>query len=193
MTRQIVLAAAVATAVLATGGCTGIAIREGLGATGGSGVVTPISPPQVEQSPSLLAGYQRFELEDVKDDTGGTAPAAFFAELPDQFAKALRDKKILNSASGKTLLIRGKLTYYETSSGMVDAALGPFEEAIARIEFVDKASGKALAVADCIGRTNANTNKGAKYKAQGMAKAFAEWISKNFPKSERLKSGKGED
>jgi prophage DNA circulation protein len=69
----------------------------------------------------------------------------------------------------------------------VDQVFGPFEEVVARVELVDKASGTVLGVANCIGRSNTSVNKGVNKKAEGLSKAIAIWIGRSYPKSMKTK------
>jgi len=176
----VVLAAA---AILAPG-C-GTAIKETVGlATGAKGTYLAIQPISADKEDRPLGPYERFELGPLVDDIGGKVPAELLQRLPAEFDLKLKDKKLPNKPAGKTLLIRGKIIHYE-SSGMVGIALGPLEQVIVRTEFVDKDSGKVLAVANCIGRTTERVNVGVKEKAQGLAKALAGWIDARYPKDKR--------
>jgi len=167
--------------LLVAGGC-GRGVGEAVGGIrGGQG-----SCRVLKAAPAVDVGaYQRFELERIADGMEGLAPAEVFSALPAEFAKALADKKIPNAASGKTLLIRGKVLHYE-GAGMLDRALGPLEQVVARIEYVDKASGKVLALANCVGRTKDNISVGPRTKAQGLARGIVRWIDERYPKDKRL-------
>jgi len=170
---------------LLVGGCTGTIIKEGAGlALGAKGSVTPLMPTQAPP-PRTLGVYQRFELGKFTDDMAGLVPPALFQELPGQFGRALAGKKIANAPSGRTLLIRGKVLHYEDSS-TVGKAVGPVEFVVAQVEFVDKDSGKVLGRANCVGRTTARVNWGVAKKAEGLARAIANWIDHRYPEDMRI-------
>jgi hypothetical protein len=64
---------------------------------------------------------------------------------------------------------------------MLGKAFGPLEEVIVRTRMVDQATGQTLGIAHCIGRTTNRVNLGVDKKADGLAKAFAEWIKARHP------------
>jgi hypothetical protein len=172
------------------GGCYSRLAKEGLGVVAGAKGILVVTSGIGENDPACpLGSYQRFELGKFTDDMGGRAPAELFACLPEEFAKALRAAKIPNARSGKTLLVRGKVIYYEEADKLTDQAFGPLEEVVARVEFVDisGAAERVLAKADCVGRSNATTTQGVGMKAEGLAKALVKWISSNYPKEQRVK------
>ncbi len=186
MTKTHAAVMIVAIAGILAGGCTGTAIKEGVGlAFGAKGSVTSLtgSPPSPAVRP--LRPYQRFELSNFTDDMAGLVPPELFRRLPAAFRKAMADKKIRNAAAGKTLLIRGKVLHYEDSS-MVSKALGPAEFVVAQVEFVDKETGKVLGRANCVGRTSARVNIGVGKKAEGLGRAIANWIDQRYPEDMRI-------
>jgi hypothetical protein len=67
---------------------------------------------------------------------------------------------------------------------MMGYAFGNFEEVLARVEFVDKATNKVMGTANCIGRTAETVNVGVETKAEGLAKAIVNWIADRYPKAE---------
>ena len=168
-------------------GCTGRLIKESMGvAMGAKGATTMLQPVPQGHDARPLGVYERFELGQIRDDTNGQTPAAVFSLLPGAFEKQLADKKIPNAASGKTLLIRGKVLHYE-DSGLVGQVFGPLEEVVARIELVDKETGKVLGVANCVGRTQESVNIGVQTKVEGLAKAIVRWIDKLYPEEKRIR------
>ena len=181
MRKAALLATALAAASVLNG-CISRGIKEGVGAVrGGKGVYAPVPRPPGGETGTLLAGYTRFELGQITDSFGGQVPAELLRLLPGEFDKALAAKKITNAPGGKTAVIRGQILHYE-AEGLMGLAFGDFEEVISRLELVDKASGKVLARANCIGRSTESVNRGVKTKAEGLARAIAEWIAKNYPK-----------
>jgi len=164
-------------------GCISRLAKEGLGAgTGAKGVYAEIQPVAPSKESYPLSQYRRFELGDIADDYGRT-PGGVLAALPGEFVKALADKKLPNEPAGKALLIRGKILHFELS-GLMGQAFGPYEEIIVRTELVDKDTNRVLGTANCIGRTKESVNQGIEKKAEGLAKAFAGWISDYYPKRE---------
>jgi hypothetical protein len=167
--------------LLTCGGCLSRAIKEGYGGVrGGKGAVTPLMAAPAAAEPAPLADYRRFELGTFEDDMYGKAPDSLFLALPAEFIEALAEKNLPNAPSGKTLLVRGRILHYETA-GLFGELFGPMEEVIARVEYVDKDSGKVLAVANCVGRTNESLTKGVPTKAEGLARGIVEWIDSNYP------------
>jgi hypothetical protein len=183
-TWTIVAALAVAL-TLSAGGCTR-GIKEAVGVVrGAKGSLTVLDPISADAQARPLGAYQRFELAGFADDMSGKVPGDLFKFLPEAFDAALAEKKIPNATSGKTLLIRGKVVHYEDSS-TVGMALGPLEFVVARVEFMDKGSGRAVGVANCVGLTTESVNVGVAKKAQGLAKAIVKWIDKRYPEDQRI-------
>jgi len=171
-------------ALAAMSGCSQ-ALKEGVGvAFGAKGTYMPIEPLPSD----ALGGYQRFELGPIADGIGGKIPPEFLSLLTAEFGKELGDAKIANEPAGKTLILRGTIIHYETASTL-GFALGPLEEVICLSELVDKDTGKALARANCLGRTTERVNAGTRKKAEGLAKAFVKWIESGYPKEQRRKAG----
>ncbi|MCK4603048.1 MAG: hypothetical protein KAU28_11315 [Phycisphaerae bacterium] len=184
MKRTAVIVIVAITAILAVQGCTR-AIKETVGmARGAKGLYTPIQPVDPVKEARPLGEYTRFELGEITDDFGGKVPADLFRLLPMEFEEALAEKKLPNEPGGKTLLIRGTILHYEDAC-MVGTVLGPLEEVIARLELVDKDSGKVIGKGNCIGRTTETVNQGVDKKAEGLAKAIANWIDARYPKEGR--------
>lgn len=184
MTRKTILTVLVAVMVV-SGGCVGRLAREGLGEVkGASGKAMVIEPPSAKANPNELAAYRCFRLGEISNDVGGQLPGNFMSLLGEEVRKHIADKKLPNDAGAQTLLIRGRIIHYE-NSGMMGNVFGPLEEVICRTEFVDASSGRVLAVANCVGRTNTTLNAGVKTKAEGLAKAFVGWIDDRYPKSGR--------
>ena len=182
MKKPLTLAAIAALAGLTAPGCLSTAIKEGAGvALGAKGTYLIIQPLSPDKEARPLGEYTRFELGPITDGIGGRTPSDFLSYLPKAFEDEMKDTGLPDDPSGKTLVIRGTITHYETS-GMLGLAMGPMEEVIVRTELVDKASGQVLGVANCIGRTTEGVNMGVRKKAQGLAKAFAKWIEDRYPK-----------
>jgi len=187
MNRGTILVLSLAGLILLAGGCSRLA-KEGLGGlTGPKGVAIPLKRVAGSPSDRALGAYERFELGRITDGIHGRTPPGLLRQLPAEFQKQLAAKKLPNPASGKTLVVRGKILHYE-ESGLFGQAFGPLEEVIARIELVDKDSGKVLGVANCIGRTKESINMGVRAKAEGLAKAIVGWIDKLYPADKHVKT-----
>ena len=172
MKSRIVLAVVVA-CVAASTGCT-TALKEGVGVIRGpKGIAAPVQPVQRD-----LGGYTTFQIGAIEDPYN-QLPAGFMDQVRVDFQNQISDSK-LPSGSGKRLMLRGVVLYYE-SSDTLGMAFGPLEEVIVRTEMVDVDSGTVLGAANCIGRTTERVNLGASKKAEGLAKAFVDWILKNHP------------
>ena len=166
-------------------GCISRIAKEGIGvARGASGLYAPVQPVDVDQEARPLGEYKRFELGQITDDFGGKVPAELWTSLDEHFPEQLAAKKLPNDPAGKTLLVRGKVLHYEDASRL-GLALGPLEEVVARVELVDKDSGRILGVANCIGRTTESVNSGVPKKGEGLAKAIVAWIDSRYPKEGR--------
>jgi hypothetical protein len=162
-------------AILSAGGC-GRAVTEGLGAVRGpQGVAVVVEPVSPYRSDFALGQYTHFQLGTITDEFGRT-PRRFFLMFPQDFTNALMDKRMLGRSGGKTLLIRGKIIHFEDTTRVTSHLFGPFEEIIARIELVDKDTGRVLGVADCVGRSTESVNQGLEKKSAGLAMAIVEWI-----------------
>ena len=187
MKRRTILIILLSGFMTLTGGCISRLAKEGFGAaTGGKGSFTVLQPISADMNARPLGVYDRFELGSITDNMNGLAPTGLFSALPGEFAVALAGEKIPNALRGKTLLIRGKVLHYEDAS-MTGHAFGPLEEVVARIELVDKNTGRVIGVANCVGRTQESVNTGVSKKAEGLAKAIAKWIDKYYPQDKRIK------
>ncbi len=164
------------------GGCSR-AIKEGVGlGRGASGIYFPVDADAGKPQAKILKHYTRFQMGQMKDNFGGKVPARLLRLLPSEFQNQLKEKGLPNRG-GKTLLVRGKILHYE-AEGMMGFAWGNFEEVIARVEFVDKETGKVLGIANCIGRSKESVNRGVEKKTQGLAKAIVSWIADRYPLEE---------
>ena len=178
MIRITIVALLLTVASLAGAGCTA-ASETVHGIRGADYEFKPVQP--IDRS---LGEYRRFELAPFTDDTGGRTPREFFEYLPGAFQTALYKWKLPNESGGRALLIRGKVLHFESQSTgamLVD----PMEEVLARVELVDRRSGKVLGVANCIGRSKARVTMGTKNLAEGMGRAIADWIDSAYPKGGR--------
>lgn len=128
-----------------------------------------------------LSRYTRFQMVPFTDDMGGRVPREFFEYLPGMFETALAKRGLAGLSGGKTLLVRGKVISYQTQ-GVGEMLLSPNEQAVARVELVDKASGKVLGVANCIGQGEHRVNTGNKNLARGTGRAIAAWIASRHPR-----------
>ncbi len=176
--RMAMVVALIGAGVL-SGGCLGRAVKEGFGAaTGAKGVYAQTQAPAVD-----LRMYENIEVGAITDGFSGKTPHQLLAILPTKIVEQLQSKKLPTGASGKTLVIQGKIIYYE-KAGITGQAFGPFEEVVSEIQLVDKDSGTVVAVANCIGRSTTTMNQGVKKKAEGLAKGIVKWIRKLYPKQE---------
>lgn len=171
--------------LMTTGGCLGRAISEGVGKiTGAKGITVVIEPVSPVKRDIALVEYQRFEVATFADDFGGRTPPRLIEMLPAAVESQLAKDGIINHAGGKILLIRGKIIHYEDATRATSQVFGPFEEVVARVELVDKASNRVLGVANCIGRSQETVNQGVDKKTPALAEAIAGWIAQHYPKSE---------
>ena len=181
--RNLVVLSSLLTLVAFGSGC-GRIVGESIGAARGAhGLYAPILMVSEDPEARPLGQYKQFELGQITDDFGGKVPPDFMMYFTDAFAHQLAEKK-LPDEPGKTLLIRGKILHYEDASRL-GSVISPLEEVVARIELVDKDSGRVIGVANCIGRTMESINAGVAKKAEGLAKAIVGWLDKEYPKEGR--------
>jgi hypothetical protein len=165
--------------IVSATGCT-TAIKEGVGVVRGpKGIHVPIEPVAATETARPLGEYTRFEIGNVTDRYN-QLPAGFMTTVKAKFRERMMESKIPVGASGKTLILQGDVLYFEMSD-MLGKAFGPLEEVIVRTQMVDQATGRTLGIAHCIGRTTNRVNLGVDKKADGLAKAFAEWIKARHP------------
>lgn len=183
MQRQvisIISAACLAMAMLT--GCISTAAKETVGLfRGAKGVYVPIQPVSSDKLARPLGQYRHFELGAITDDFGGNVPPALVSHFRAAFPSALAKAKLPDDPAGKTLIIRGRILHYEDASTL-GMAIGPLEEVIARMELVDKDTGRVIGVANCVGRTTDRVNLGVAKKGEGLAKAVVSWLSARYPK-----------
>ncbi|MDY6913171.1 MAG: hypothetical protein SVT52_01750 [Planctomycetota bacterium] len=180
MKRTTMIAALVSVALL-FGGCSRLA-KEGIGvASGAKGVYAEI------QAPSRPLGmYHNIQPGQIEDSFGGRTPPGLLSALPGKITEQLHNEGLPTGTSGKTLVITGKVIYYE-AAGITGEVFGPFEEAVAEIQLVDKDTGRVVSVANCVGRSTTSLNRGVDKKAEGLAKGIVKWISKHYPEAGRVR------
>jgi len=180
MRKLIVLMMLVSCVSLSTG-CMSRAIKEGVGvAMGAKGVSFISSGFAGGEVAAPLGTFTRFQVDSFVNQSPVAVPATVNAMLPQYVAEELQKKKIPNVADGRTLTIRGAYIYYEDASKATDQVFGPFEEVIARVQFL--AGGNLVGEAICVGRSGETVNMGPDKKASGLAKAIANLIDKHYPK-----------
>ncbi|MCL2701532.1 MAG: hypothetical protein FWE88_07545 [Phycisphaerae bacterium] len=180
--RRFCFLVCVLAAPLFAGGCMGRAISEGVGlALGPKGVAVPITPISHAKRDHALARYTMFETEVFANHFGGHLPRGITTHVRPALERALAERHIRSRRGGQTLLIRGQILHYETAA-LVDNALGPLEEVIARVYFVDKDTGHILGVYNCVGRTTQTVNLGVDKKVEGLAEAIANVIARHYPR-----------
>ena len=167
--------------MLTTTGC-GRALGEAYEVvTGPKGVVkevTSLGPKNARP----LGLYENFEVGTFVDDFGGQVPPELLRDIGAATIQALAKRRLpAGKATGKTGVINGRVFYYEDAS-VAGHIFGPFEEALAAVQLVDKETGQVVAESICIGRTTKSARKGVNNKTQGMADAISKWIDRRYPK-----------
>ena len=179
--RRVIVAVMLLSCLLLTTGCWGRVAGEGIGVFAGAKGVATVSKPFVGGAAGRPLGvFQGFAIEPFVDKSPRPVPREVNARLPRYVARMLMDKKIPNTAGGRTLTIRGDFIYYEESGGATSQVFGPFEEVIAKVRFYD--GRKLIGEAICIGRSKESVNMGPDKKAQGLAKAIVDLIDRHYPK-----------
>jgi hypothetical protein len=186
MKRIISATALLALSGLLGPGCVGRAISEGVEKTlGPSGYCLPIEPKWPQKDQGYLAKYQSFELAPVKSEFPDT-PREFMADFPTRFSSQMTSKGLPMNRPGKALQIQVTILAYQSSSSTVSTALGPTEEVVARVDFVDKDAGKPIGRAICIGRTYQTIGMGTEWKSWGLCRAIVNKCLDNYyPKEGR--------
>mgnify|MGYP000960776214 CR=1 FL=1 len=127
-----------------------------------------------------LKAYDNIEVETFSNECPLT-PESLLDQLQPRMVKELREnRQPVNSGGAKTLVVRGKIIYYE-SADLASQIWGPLEEVIAIVELVDKASGSIIGRSYCVGRSTATTSQSVKAKADGLSEAVAKWIDRYRP------------
>ena len=176
--------------MLLSQGCVGRVIGEGAEKTlGPKGDYWQEKPLAASKDSKVLGAYKRFELGTVKNDYGKNVPADFIPKFRAEFAKEMKDAKLPEDASGKTLLINVSVIHYETAD-TTDNVLGPLEQVVAHVDLVDKDTQQVLASGNAIGRTGKTVGLGVEWKARGLAKALVKWISDYHPKGKEAEEKK---
>jgi len=155
-------------------GCLSTAFREGKGAAmGASGIDV-----QLQGSPNLEE-YSNFEVGSFIDGMLNKTPGKLLKIMPGLVKSEMANYTIPMNRGGKTVVITGVVIHYDVASDAISTVFGPFEEAVVRVMLTDKATSRIIGTANCIGRSNANTNKGLEQKARGVGKAIVKWIGKH--------------
>ena len=183
MRKRIATITILVAAALFCGGCSRLVGEGAAVALGAKGNYIPIQPVGWDRLQAPLREYSDFQLGTIEDSFGGLVPSELLRVLPGKFKRELAEEELPTKPGGKTLLIRGKIYHYE-KSGLFGNVFGPHEEVVARMELVDKKTGKVIAVANCVGRTNKSVNLGIDKKADGLAKGIVKWLASGYPKPE---------
>ncbi len=177
-TRNILLGLFVM-AILTSTGCMSRLAKEGLGvATGAKGAFSE-APSMGPKGATPLRSYQDFQVGKITDDFGGRTPSLLLATLPGEIRKELKEKEIPTGQAGRTIIIQGRVFYYE-KAGMMGQVFGPLEESVAEIQLVDKDTGRVVGTAVCVGRSTTTSNQGVEKKAEGLAKGIVDWIASRY-------------
>ena len=170
---------------------------EGVGTfSGPKAIYREIKPLANNPDARPLGRYSRFETAAFQDGSGGMVPPEFLSYIPQEIKTRLADLHLSNSPKGRTVIISGRILYYEEQS-LVRALISPLEEVIARVELIDKETGEVIGVAVCVSRVTArtqtqavrdplrdvNVKSGVRIKAVGLAKAIYEWIRSRYPEN----------
>jgi len=149
------------------GGCTR-GVKEVFGVVqGGKGLCAPIKAPAYP-----LGMYKNIEVGKITEEFGGTMPPQLLSMLPGQIVQQLKARGLPVGGSGKTLIIQGKIIYYEEAQA-AEQIFGPLEEAIGRFQLVDGTSNEVIAAACIVGRSNSTTSRGVATKTEGLAEGIA--------------------
>ena len=153
-------------------GCWSRAYKEAKGGVLGadSGVA-----PLTSLSPTTFNAYGTYELGSLENDAGTLVPLEFPSLFRSQLRKRLADKG-LAAGPGQPATIDVTILHYDTAK-LIGQAFGPFEEVVARVTIVDRSTGRVLARANCIGRSESTTSQGPEPKAAALAEAIVDLIA----------------
>jgi hypothetical protein len=183
--------------VIGAAGCSR-GISEGVHAlTGSSGKAMLIQGDPVEVA-KISTQYGTMKIEPITSDIGQACPEAFLNALPGAIEEQLRyrDPSIgervkqkhkedlgpfLTGPADRILVIKGRVTYYESGS-LKEKAMGPLDEAICRVQFVDGANGTMLGEANCNGRVKSSVRTGPQELAKGIGKAIKKLLKSDEKK-----------
>jgi hypothetical protein len=144
-----------------------------------------MEPKWPEKDQEFLAKYQSFDLAPIKSEFPDS-PREFLDDFPGRLDGQLASKGLPTKKAGKTLQIQVTILGYQSTSSSVSTALGPTEEVVARVEFIDKDTSKPIGRAVCIGRTYQTIGMGAQWKSWGLARAIVNKCLDNYyPKQGR--------
>ena len=133
-------------------GCVSRIIDEGIEkGMGPTAKVLPMDPQWPAKDQTYLENYKNFEIGTIKTEFP-EVPQEFMEYLPERLAEQLASKNLPVDQNAKTLVIHITILAYQPVSSY-HKALGPTEEVVARVELTDKAGGKPVGRAICIGRT----------------------------------------
>ena len=183
MSRKSIMVVLLLTGILATlNGCVGRAISEGYHGVVGAKGVPLIITGQESQVRSIPREYGAYRLERFTCDIGSLCDSGFFAALPDRVAQELSTRNGDNGSmsffagpSNRTVIIRGRVVHYETAD-LLGVAMGPMEEDVCRVQFVDADSGTVLADTNCVGRVESSVRSGPDQLAHGVARAIRDLL-----------------
>jgi len=166
-------------------GCVGRLIDEGIEKSmGPTAKVLPMDPQWPAKDHAYLENYKNFAIGTIKTEFPAV-PQEFMEYLPGRLAEQLASKDLPMDQNRNTLVIHITILAYQPVSSY-HKALGPTEEVVARVELVDKGSGKLVGKAVCIGRTYQSVGLGTKWKAWGLCRAIVnDWINEYYPKEGR--------
>ncbi|MBI5725772.1 MAG: hypothetical protein HZA50_17565 [Planctomycetes bacterium] len=149
-------------------------------------------PPE-DKNNDFLSPYRNFVLGKVDASQFPETPRDFIDYLPTKFVEQTTGRHLPADPAGKTLVVNVAVLAYQPALKF-QKATGPTEEVVAKVELVDKDSGKVVGRAICIGRTYQSVGLGTKWKAWGLCRAIVnEWIDEYYPdKDDREKTAKEE-
>ena len=159
-------------------GCSRVA-KEGLYSFQGASGKFIIIKGSGAQLSGLADGYGKVKIEPFTSDINSVCPRDFFSklaiELPEKLEYRKEPKKdkpgirFFQGPGDRTLVIRGTVIHYETAD-LMGVAMGPMEQAICRVSFIDQSDETVLGEVNCIGRVKSSLRKGPGELAEGVAK-----------------------
>jgi hypothetical protein len=162
-------------------------IKEGYHSLMGSSGKTVLLSGDKDKLSHLALEYGSVQVEPFTNDVGPSCPQAFLDNLPQAISDQLkfRPRSVTDTVtlkkkeemgpfftgpSDKILLIKGKVIQYDIGS-TVDKVTSPLDEAICRVQILDKSSNTLLAEVNCTGRVKSALRSGPIELAKGIGKS----------------------
>ena len=162
-------------------GCVSRLAKEGLYSVKGAEGKFLVIKGSKAQLAGLADKYGNVKIVPFTSEVNSVCPRDFFSKLAAKLPEELKYRKepkeddpgvrLFLGPRERTLVIRGTVIHYETAS-LMGVAMGPMEQAICRVSFIDETDDTVLGEVNCIGRVKSSLRKGPGELASGVAKGI---------------------